>query len=132
MKLLAAAVLTICVSQFPVARSAELSTTQQVVIWAEPTSLGGRTDVVKAATVLSGEVRVRSLFPGIHAECVAYELEAIDRGQYDFAIKFNQRKCGGESASNLLDRARVLPKRDEVLWWNSDGNYVPFKNRHQN
>ena len=97
------------------------------VVWATPSKLEKRADVISAARLLAAEIRKRNWYPGVPPGCLAYDLESVKGGNYDFAIRFNQAKCGGTSPSNLMDRARVIKKTGEVLWWNESEFVLPSK-----
>jgi hypothetical protein len=61
------------------------------------------------------------LFPHIERRCFTCELEADGRESWDFAPRFDQAACGGDSASTLIDRYRVMhyrvTQRSPVILW---------------
>jgi hypothetical protein len=99
----------------------------RLVIWTYPDSLATREDVVQAATVLREVLVTRSVYPDIQRKCFGVELEQIGDGTYDFAVRFNEYVCGGDSPSNLLDRYRVASATGTVLWYDSADEGGSFK-----
>jgi hypothetical protein len=45
------------------------------------------------------------------------DLEGMDKGTYDFALRFNEGVCGGNSPSNLLNRHRVVSGARTIFWY---------------
>lgn len=85
------------------------------VIWTNPESLATRKDVVEAADTLRQALVTRKVYPQVEPECLAFELAGTKDGAYEFAAKVNQLRCGGDSASNLLDRYRVVLRTRAVM-----------------
>jgi hypothetical protein len=94
------------------------------VVWALPETSVQRQAALQAATVLRDSLVANKVYPTFDNRCLGFELEAADNGTFDFAARFNQRLCGGDSPSNLLDRYRVVSANRVILRYDpSDGTY---------
>ena len=76
--------------------------------------------------ILQDFLVARKVYPHIEARCFGFELEAVNSDSFDFAARFNERRCGGDSPSNLLDQFRVRPATREVLLYDAPtGTFNP-------
>jgi len=88
---------------------------------------GPETEKEACETLITRVVHAR-LFPEIREECFFCELEANDGRSFQFALRFNKGKCGGDFASTLLDRFLVCQRSPVILWYDSSENrYLPWE-----
>jgi hypothetical protein len=57
-----------------------------------------------AETLLLKRLRHDQAFPQIRPECLYAVLDHETSAYFQFSVRFDQEKCGGNSASDLLDR----------------------------
>ncbi len=82
----------------------------------------------EACDALIARVVQARLFPNIREECFFCELEANDGRTFQFALRFNKGKCGGDSPSTLLDRFLLCQRSPVILWYDSsEDRYLPWE-----
>ena len=82
----------------------------------------------EACEVLVERVFEARLFTAISRECLFCELEYNDDRTFQFALRFNNRKCGGDSESTLLDRFLICQRSPVILWYDSsEDRYLPWE-----
>ncbi len=82
----------------------------------------------EACEALIAHVVKEGLYSGIHKECLLCELEANDGRTFEFALRFNKGKCGGDFASTLLDRFLIFQRSPVILWYDSSQDrYLPWE-----
>jgi len=82
----------------------------------------------EASTYLLERLRGDRAYPSIPARCLATELEASDDDSYDFALRYNQSFCGGNSPSTLIARFRVFQRSDVILYYTAAGpRYLSYE-----
>ena len=88
---------------------------------------GPETEKEACETLITRVVEAK-LFPDIREECFFCELESKDGRTFEFALRFNQGKCGGDSPSTLLDRFLVCRGSPVILWYDSsEDRYLPWE-----
>jgi hypothetical protein len=91
----------------------------------------GPANETEACQALIDRVVEERLFPYISKECFRCELERNTGRTFEFALRFNQAKCGGDSASTLFDRFLVCSQSPVMLWYDSaNDRYLPWEYAH--
>jgi hypothetical protein len=82
----------------------------------------------QACEALVSRVVAAKLHPNVPKRCFWCELEASDDFSFQFALRFNQERCGGDSPSTLLDRFMVFKLSPVILWYDAAENrYLPWE-----
>jgi hypothetical protein len=82
----------------------------------------------EASAYLLERLRLDHAYPSIPSRCLTTEFEGSDDDSYDFALRYNQAICGGESPSTLLDRFRVFQRSDVILYYTAAGpKYLSYE-----
>lgn len=90
--------------------------------------LGGPETEDEACQALVDRVVAEKLFPSIPKDCFFCELESKDGRTFQFALRFNQDRCGGNADSTLLDRFLVCQRSPVILWYDSsEDRYLPWE-----
>jgi hypothetical protein len=71
----------------------------------------------QAESILLARLREDRAFPNIKSECLYLVLDDQTSSYYQFSVRFDQAKCGGDSASDLLDRFVVMKANGEVKYY---------------
>ena len=67
-------------------------------------------------------------YPTIKSECLLLEFEEETKEHIQFAVRFDQAKCGGNSPSNLIDRFAVQKPSNSVVYYDPAGpRFKSFK-----
>jgi len=80
--------------------------------------------VQTAESVLLTKLRQDSAFPDIRPECLYADLDQESAISYQFSVRYDQYKCGGNSASDLLDRFTVTKKSGKIRHYEVAGCYT--------
>lgn len=74
-----------------------------------------RFDSGKAEAALLARLRQDQAFSNIRSECLYAVLDNETSKTYQFSVRFNRQKCGGESASDLLDWFAVSKSNGAIV-----------------
>nr|WP_320131524.1 hypothetical protein [uncultured Holophaga sp.] len=77
-----------------------------------------------AEGALLTKLRKDSAFPDIRPECLYAVLDQESPVFYQFSVRYDQSKCGGNSASDLLDRFTVTKKTGKIRHYEVAGCYT--------
>jgi len=81
-----------------------------------------------AAQKLLAVLRNSHAFSTIRPECLLLEFEEDTKEHIQFAVRFDQSKCGGNSPSNLIDRFAVQKHSKSILYYDvTEDRFRSFK-----
>jgi hypothetical protein len=71
----------------------------------------------QAESILLTKLKHDRAFPSIKPECLYLVLDEQTPAYYQFSVRFDQSKCGGNSASDLLERFAVMKSNGKVKYY---------------
>ena len=77
-----------------------------------------------AETILLTRLRKDQAFPSIKPDCLYVILDNESHTEFQFSVRFDQEKCGGNSASDLLDRFVVTKLKGTIKHYEVAGCFT--------
>lgn len=88
------------------------------------TASPGQISVQRAESILLDRLKTDMAFPQIKSECLYAILDNESKFSFQFSVRFDQSKCGGNSASDLIDRFTVSKATGAILHYVVAGCYT--------
>ena len=81
-----------------------------------------------ACAKLLERLKSENVYPHLKPDCLVCDEEGRYADQFEFAVRFDQVKCGGDSWSNLVDRFVVMRDTGEIRWYDvAEVQYYSFE-----
>ena len=81
-------------------------------------------ELAAAETILLTRLRKDQAFPNIKPDCLYAVLDNESHIEFQFSVRFDQAKCGGNSASDLLDRFVVTKLKGTIKHYEVAGCFT--------